>query len=895
MALQVGDRLGRFEILGAIGAGGMGEVYRARDPHLQRDVAIKVLPAAYFDDADRRRRFEQEARAAGGLNHPNILAVFDIGTQGTSSYIVTELLAGETLRERMHERPLPAHKAVDFALQIASGVAAAHERGVVHRDLKPDNLFITTDGRVKILDFGLAKLVGLDPSDRTETVTIDTEDTKTATVLGTATYMSPEQARGLRVDHRTDVFSFGSVLYEMLTGFPPFKRATTADTVNAILNDEPTRLSAKDPEIAGLGPIVRHCLEKKPEERFQNFHDLSFHLRTRPQNVTVAKAPGSRAARRVLVAAAVLGAVIAAVAGGIWIAPWVFAPAPEPETHRVLPMTNAVGLEEFSALSPDGRMVAFTAAAPGGRRQVFVRHLSGGSGAPLPVTSDSADHQFPRWSPDGASIVYFSPAGPGEVQGTLYRVPFLGGASQRVIASIGGGDINSDGRVACFRLENDRIQLVTATLEGSEITKIVDLETQHYAYPRWSPDKKWIGYQAGDGFRSDVHVVASAGGSPKPLTDEHRVIRGLTWLPDSSGIIYASSRGTSFPYLPPMALWEVRLDGAPPRQRTPHEALYEQPDLHASGLMSVTRVQMRSDIWQYPFDRITTEVERGRQVTHQTGQVATPTVSKTTGEIAYLSDNGGHTNVWVTSKDGSTRRITSEDDPSVLIGLPSWSPDGKWLTYLSSKGNVGLDFSIRLVRADGSEDHLLVKYGLSPAWSEDSRWVYYVEKASTFIKRIPVEGGTSETVRNERARNIIDVYGSTVYYMVDRGLVDGRAEFEILAASIGPGPARRVAPIPGSSVPISWQVINPALSPDGKWLAIPLTDGFTTNVWAISTEDGRKKQVTAFHDRVLYMVRRLAWSVDGKSILAAVGEGDSDIVVLDGLFQGRRAEGKGQR
>src|SRR5262245_11092361 len=241
MRFAVGHRVGRFEILAVLGAGGMGEVYRARDLQLHRDVAIKVLPVAFSGDAERLRRFEQEARAAGSLNHPNILTVYDVGLQGAASYIVTELLEGETLRARMQGRPLPARKAVEFAIQIASGLAAGHERSIVHRDVKPDNLCVTTEGRIKILDFGLAKLLG-DDSGNTETITIG--DEQRTPIRGTVGYMSPEQARGLRLDHRTDVFSFGAVFYEMLAGFAPFRRPSTADSINAILYEEPPDLPA---------------------------------------------------------------------------------------------------------------------------------------------------------------------------------------------------------------------------------------------------------------------------------------------------------------------------------------------------------------------------------------------------------------------------------------------------------------------------------------------------------------------------------------------------------------------------------------------------------------------------------------------------------------------------
>lgn len=884
MAFSVGDRLGRFEILGSLGAGGMGEVYRARDPQLKRDVAIKVLPEGFSDDADRRRRFEQEARAAGGLNHPNILAVYDVGIEGGSSYIVTEVLEGDTLHERMAGRPLPARKAIDYARQIASGLAAAHDRGVIHRDIKPGNLFVTTDGRIKILDFGLAKLIGPDSSLNTETVTVNGTQ---RTVMGTVAYMSPELARGLRVDHRTDIFSFGVVLYEMLAGFPPFQRVTPGDTLNAILQDEPVALPRLDPAIPALERIIRHCLEKQPEGRFQSFRDLAFHLDTLPQDTGSVGLAGRRVRfrRTSLVGFGVAAVVAAAVAGAV-IATKLFSPSPPALPHRVLQMTNMVGLEEAASISPDGEMLAFTAAQRG-RRQVFIQHLKGGP--PLPVTSDDTDHQLPRWLPDGSSLMYFSPAAAGEVQGAIYRIPMLGGAPQRVMASIGGGDVNRSGRLACFRLENEQIQLVTSTLEGSDVRLVATLQTRHYRYPRWSPDNQWIAFQAGDGFRWDVYYVAARGGtSPVNLTNDNRFIEGLAWLPDASGIVYSSSRGSSVAYLAPLALWDVLLDGRrPTRQLTPAEASYQQPDLNANGLLSVARLQTRFDIWRYPFGGFTADSpERGQRVTHQTGQVLTPSAAPDGSQIAYLSDSGGHSNIWVMSKQGAPRQITFETDPSVAIGVPIWSPDGRWIAFVSTKGNDRFIFGVWVVRPDGSDQRQLVPRGLGVAWSPNSDALYYVESASTAMKRVPVTGGESVTVRPDIVRNLIGVHESTVYFLVERALMDGRPEFEIRAASLGNGPARVIKAIDASRVE-PWQVpFNPALSPDGKWLAMPLSDGLTTNIWALSTEDGRWQQVTNFGERPVFIARRVSWSADGRSIFAAIGEGDADIVMLDGLVKG---------
>src|SRR3989441_6424967 len=279
MSLSAGTRLGPYEISVPVGAGGMGEVYRARDTKLGRDVAIKLLPSSFSGDSDRLHRFEQEACAAGALNHPNILVIHHVDTHDGSPYIVSELLEGETLRQRMSGAALAQRRVTDYASQIAHGLAAAHEKGIVHRDLKPDNVFITKDGRVKILDFGIAKLTQPDGSLSQTEIPTRRVDTEPGVVMGTVGYMSPEQVKGRPVDHRSDIFSFGAILYEMLSGRRAFHGESAAETMSAILKEDPPDLSSTNQNISpALERLVNHCLEKSPESRFHSASDLAFAL-----------------------------------------------------------------------------------------------------------------------------------------------------------------------------------------------------------------------------------------------------------------------------------------------------------------------------------------------------------------------------------------------------------------------------------------------------------------------------------------------------------------------------------------------------------------------------------------------------------------------------------------
>src|SRR5215813_11490164 len=450
MTLAAGTRLGPYEIVGLLGAGGMGEVYRAKDERLGREVAIKVLPSALSKDADRLRRFEQEARAAGVLNHPNILAIYDLGTHDDSPYVVSELLEGETLRARLAGGAFTSRKALGHALQIANGLAAAHEKGIVHRDLKPENIFVTRDGRVKILDFGLAKLT--QPEGKTPQSDLPTQriDTDPGTVMGTVGYMSPEQVCGRPVDHRADIFSFGAILYEMLTGKRAFHGESAAETMSAILREDPPDLSESNKNVApALEHVVRHCLEKNPEERFHSASDLAFAIKalsgTSPTSIQTEVMPalGPRWMKRreliacIVASAAVLATLALAIAYLERIRVVVravrsFIPPPEKSTFNFGGRSGAT-----MSVSPDGRRLAFVATTAGGGNLLWVRSLDALSAQALAGTEGAI---YPFWSPDSRSLAFFA-------QGKLKKIDAAGGPTLTLCdAPQGrGGTWNRDG------------------------------------------------------------------------------------------------------------------------------------------------------------------------------------------------------------------------------------------------------------------------------------------------------------------------------------------------------------------------------------------------------------------------------------------------------------------
>jgi serine/threonine protein kinase len=896
MALTSRTKLGPYEIVAPLGAGGMGEVYRARDPRLGREVAIKVLPTSFCSDLDRLRRFEQEARAAGALNHPNILAVYDVGSHEGAPYLVTELLEGVTLRERLAGGPLSPREAIEFAVQVAHGLAAAHEKGIVHRDLKPENIFICRDGHAKILDFGLAKLSAPEPSDATVTALALHNQTAAGVAMGTAGYMSPEQVRGEKSDQRSDVFSFGVVLYESLSGQQAFEGRTPADRASAILKEDPPDLLAARKNIpAALDRIVRHCLEKSPEQRFQSARDLAFHLESTSSvsesGATLVAALEKHGTGR-LPRWIVITTAIALAAAGAW---WLRGRAePHPDAVKFLRLTDFAGLEDSPSFSPDGKSVAFVSDSTGSR-QIWIRLLAGGP--PLQITSGPGSHLEPRWSQDSAAIIYFTPPPEGDAQGTLWEISALGGTPRQLVSSMSGADVSHDGkRLTFFRLNGTQIELVVADRDGSNPRVVTQAVTSFsYRQPRWSPDDSMIGYlHSEENWSDDVYLVSSAGGRPWQITHEHALMSGLAWSPDGSHLIYSSARGSTLFYLPTLHLWLISKSGRELRQLTFGESGDENPDVDRAGRIVVSRKRMQFDIWKFPVDGDPVgNVSRGIRITNQTGQVQTPSPDPTDHEVAYLSDSGGHGNIWVLPIGGGQRRqITFDKDPDEVMGVPIWSPDGKLITFASSRAaNDFRAVGYQLVHPDGSGLHVRIPLGTWAAWSGDSKWLYYSESSpvhatgSFRLMKIPADGGTPVLVRSDNARGPApSPDGSALYYAVPLQNLNGSLDYELRVARPESGPSSLLARISGQRLPL-WQGFHPVISRDGKWLVMPLDDNLGTNIWVASTTDGKLRQITDFGQKRTFIARRISWSSDDKSVFAAVGEGDADIVQMDQLLQ----------
>ena len=687
MPLAPGTKLGPYEVDVMLGAGGMGEVYRARDTRLGRDVAIKVLPSDLASDADRLRRFEHEARSVGALNHPNILSIFDLGETGGVVYLVTELLEGETLRERMSGAALTARKAIDYGIQTAQGLAAAHSSGIVHRDLKPENLFVTKDGRIKILDFGLAKQTAPAPQSLTQTSGPAAQTATTpGTVLGTVGYLSPEQVRGEPADHRSDIFSFGAILYEMLAGKRAFKADTSVETMSAILRNEPEEISRSAHDVPpGLERIVRRCLEKSPEERFQSARDLAFHL-GELSNLSVSgmramAAPAPSKRRR----GAILGvavAVVALVAG--YLAGSGSAPQATEIDYRQLSFRR--GTITAARFAPDGDTVVYSAIWEGEPSELFT--TAPGSPESRPLGLPGAGLLGLSSNGELAVGLRLDAVNGFERRGTLANLPLATSTAPReVMEDVRWADWSPDAKSLAV-VRNDggltRLERPPGT---------VLFETQGWvSHPRVSPDGASVAFlehpQPGDD-RGYVALV-DAKGAHRRLGPVWATIWGLAWSPDGEEIWFAGG---------PDASLAVRR-------------------LYAMNLEGEFRVLAIS-----PGEMTLHDVSRG-------------------GDVLLAIEDRRRSMVGIASSETKERTLTWLDR-SVAIDL---SKDGALLLFHEGGKAGGPLGSVYLRKTDGSPAVRLTD-GYAIAFSPDEKWALtYLPKSQREFYLVPTGAGSPRRI-----------------------------------------------------------------------------------------------------------------------------------------------------
>jgi dipeptidyl aminopeptidase/acylaminoacyl peptidase len=662
-SLEAGAELGPYQIVAVIGVGGMGEVYRARDRRLGRDVAVKVLPEAVRTDAERLRRFEQEARAIAALQHPNILAVFDVGEHEETRYLVTELLEGRTLDEHMGQRPLSSERALEIAVQVARGLAAAHDRGIVHRDLKPANLFVTRDGVVKILDFGLAKSIPVELA-RDSTLTAGAH-TESGAVLGTAGYMSPEQVRGLSADTRSDLFAFGAILYEMLAGRRAFDAATSVEKAFAILKNEPPPLPVEVP--AALERVVRRCLEKDPARRFHSAADLAFALGEVSARPTSPPRERRRPAWRMV-------AALAALALATWAITRLLAqPSPRPSAATWQRITFRRGTVDAARFSPDGRSVLFSVAHDGGPFQVFA--VSPGKPEPRLLTGDgvrllsiSRREEMALLLDDPTRLSYGT-------RSTLARAPLSGGAPRAVMDDVVSADWSPDGeQLAVIRKRDGR-----ATVEFPPEHVIYQTENRLESL-RVSPDGQrlaFVEYPMERNMRGQVMLAQAASGAHR-LSRTWGQLTGLGWSPHGDEVWFTATDGedcldiravdlagrerlvTSTPAL--ATLHDVRPDG---------RALVETAQAEERIALAVAGAKEERDLSWLQFSRVTALSNDGSLLLFNEAATEGMTAAylrKTDGSPAIRLGIGWS---WALSPDGRSVLHSPREPHDELVLLPT--------------------------------------------------------------------------------------------------------------------------------------------------------------------------------------------------------------------------------
>ena len=920
--LSSGQAIASYEVISFISRGGMGEVYLAEDKRLGRRVALKILPSTFTTDEDRLRRFEQEARAASALNHPNIITIFEVCQAAGSHLIATEFVEGETLRQRLSRSALTLSEALNIAIQVSDALVAAHKAGIIHRDIKPENIMLRPDGYVKVLDFGLAKLSEqASPAVAAEAPTIQVR-TGSGIVIGTAGYMSPEQARGLGVDHRSDIFSLGAVIYEMIARRKPFEGDTPSDTMASILKTDPPPLQRVAPGVPSeLVRIVNKSLRKDREERYQVVKDLWLDLKALKQELefqdkldrsvsaegdaTAIMAPGDPTAaisgprltgadtapstadsftiqiqpKKVRIALALLAILLVVGAGTFGVYKWLHrASAVEHFWDvRLTRLTNS-GNAIDSTISPDGKYIVY-ALSDRSSQSLYIRQVSAANDK-LIVPPARVGVFGITISPDGTELFYVIKANLDA--GTLYRIPVLGGTPVKVLEKIDGPiSFSPDGKQFVLVRGNypnpGESALVIANLDGSgertlAVKKIPERLTPiFFTGPSWSPDGKIVAASVSTiGGRTKVSSFAVNDGSEKNLTTETWPFAGrVQWLPDMTGLLVIAGE------TPGVAqVWMISYPEGKVRRVTNDLGTYRSFGLTQDG-KTLTTVQAQGlvNLWVVPEGNVE------KAIRLPTGNISFYSSAGNNlswapdGRLVFVSNEGGSADIWIASPDGTNRQqLTSNGNANFS---PVVSTDGKYIVFTSTQDGKK---NLWRINIDGSNP-LRLTAGLAdsyPSLSPDARWVIYtaLEGVKPTLRKVSIDGGASVEVTD---------------HVVTIGTIspDGRyIAYSYPESQDAFAPANRLAVIPfagGSPLKTfefagSGTVVSLAQwSQDGKSIYYTVTTNNVTNIWSQPLDGGAPKQLTDFKD--LFMTS-FAWSRDGKQLACTRGALVRDAILI---------------
>jgi len=914
MTLPAGTKLGPYEIVEPIGAGGMGEVYRARDTRLGRDVAAKVLPAGFAGDSERLKRFEQEARAAAALNHANICSIYDAGQHDGHIFLVMEWLQGRTLREQLAEGRIPIHTVIDLAIEISDALDAAHSRGIIHRDIKPANIFITDRGHAKVLDFGLAKVVGAGLTQAETAVTLGrAELTSPGATVGTVAYMSPEQAFGKVVDTRTDIFSFGAVLYEMATGEQAFTGSTTAAIFDGILHSSPPLLAHADRGVPeGLRHVIERALEKEPDLRFQHASDLRSELKRLRRDVGSTASPSSatklpasaapatssgssdsevvvavlkRHRAKVLGGALVLAMLLGAAGYGIYryVAGAPLASAPL-ETMQISRLTSS-GDVQMAALSPDGRYVAYVSSSEG-KQTLWLKQVGTDSQVQI-VKPDSGTYRGVAFSPDGSFIEY-SHYDRSADYWILYRIPTLGGTPQRLVDDVDSPvTFSPDGSHFAFvRLALGKNKVFSAAADGSNVRELAGADLPEYLNrdgPSWSPDGRAVAASAevlAGHWHPQLLQVPTGGGALAPLkiplTPNWFSIGQVAWLPRGNGLL-AVVAASSLSALQLGQIWRLSYPDGAAQRITNDLNDYSGISLSKDGKDFVTvESQSTASIWVGSV----AQTSALRQITPlnsnlygENGLTWTPN-----GQIVYFSAEGGTYELWGMDSDGSNPRQLTSTPPD---DSPRVTPDGRAIVFRSGRsGSV----DIWKMNVDGSgltqmtHTESATEFDISP----DGKWLVYASLSgnNAVISKMPLQGGHSiQIAAGSYPAGITPVAISPDgKWLAFPSVWSANLRYSALAYDLVPLEGGKAVSVK-TTLPSSIDDVGRRFgwSPDGKALILIHTEAGAANLWLQPIDGSAPRQLTHFSSQMIF---DFALSRDGKRLAISRGARTSDAVLI---------------